>query len=291
MIDRITIIGPGLLGASLAIAIKRHHLSRKVRFWGRNLQKLSHCLQQDWCDEIDPEISRAVQESDLIVLCTPVNHICRTLASIAPHLSKDSIVTDVGSTKAKICNFADSLGLASQFIGSHPMAGSDKSGYQNACPNLYEDRSCILTPTSKSSDKNLEFIKNFWSSLGMKLGIFSPETHDKVVASVSHLPHLVSTAICHEMNDSVEKDWLPFSGQGLWDTTRIAGGDPKMWQDIIDQNRPEILKKIQAFKHHFSKLEDIIVHKDEEAAFLFLQQGQIFRKSLEASLDSKKNGG
>jgi prephenate dehydrogenase len=170
-----------------------------------------------------------------------------------------------------------------QFVGSHPMAGSDKSGIEYADSQLYEGRACIITPMQgKKPSQNCEKLADFWSGLGMKVGLMDAEEHDRMVASISHLPHLVSSILCHELGESQIESWLPYSGKGLWDTSRVGGGDPSMWCDIIDQNQEAILAKLRSYKEQLNHFEKLVEENKQEEIHAYLKQGQAFRRTLES---------
>lgn len=281
MFKQITIIGPGLLGASLAMAVHSKKLAKKIVLWGRNKSKLQDCVRHPWCDISTTDLQEATTGADLIVICTPVNHIISTLKQLDT-LNLDPVwITDVGSTKEDICQFSETLSIAEYFIGSHPMAGSDKSGHQNASKSLYENQPCIISPSTVSQESGTLLIQSFWKSLGMKTGIMQANEHDKMVASISHLPHLISSALCYNLSKSKSDNWLPFSGNGLRDTSRIAGGDPSMWCDIVEQNKAPILSKIESFQKDLEQLKNHLQSDERNEIFQFLKEGQGFRRKIE----------
>ena len=193
MIEQLTIIGPGLLGASLGMRIKKLDDSIKVSVWGRNKEKLEYCQAQAWCDLASNQLEEVIGENCLVVFCVPVNAIVAMMPEVANLLPESSRVTDVGSTKAKISEAARNSFENGVFIGSHPMAGSHNSGIEFADENLYEDRACIVTDCS--DEESVQWMSDFWRWIGMKVVTMQAGEHDSMVAGISHLPHLASSAI------------------------------------------------------------------------------------------------
>ena len=228
MLQQITILGPGLIGASLAMAVKKHAIAKEIVVWARNPESRTKCSQQSWCDKVFETPEEAVVDSDLVVLCTPVQTILPLLEQIRAKLMKSALISDVGSTKEVICNGAQQVlkGYPVNFLGAHPMAGSDKTGMAHARPDLFKNAACILTPLPNTPPADIERLRAFWESIGMIVSIHSPQAHDQIVAHVSHLPHILASALCAYLAEKTDK-WHTLSGSGLRDTTRIAAGDPQ----------------------------------------------------------------
>ena len=248
LFHRVTILGPGLLGASLCMAVKERMIAEKVRVWARKQSALELCKQEKWCDETEPNIKDAVKDTELVIICTPVNTIEETLSEIIQESTENTIITDVGSVKEKICQIAheESQSYNSIFIGSHPMAGSEKSGMQYARSDLFDHRTCMITPFPDDPAEKVSILESFWVQLGMNVQQKSPKEHDKIVASVSHLPHLIASTLAEYLSHRPE-DWLEMSGQGLKDTSRIAGGDPLLWREIMKSNRFFLLDALDSW--------------------------------------------
>jgi cyclohexadieny/prephenate dehydrogenase len=248
MFQQITILGPGLLGASLAMAVKARGLSQRVVVWSRRAETRGESAKQAWCDAVFETPEAAVGDSDLVVICTPVETIAPLLATIQAHLSATALVTDVGSTKHHICKEAQHLlQTGAKFIGSHPMAGSEQTGMAHARADLFENAACILTPTDDSAGEATARLQAFWRGLGMQTSVMPPEQHDEAVAHISHLPHLLTSALCGYLSKKDEA-WRHLAGSGLRDCTRIAAGDPDLWQQILKQNREEVLHAIDGYE-------------------------------------------
>ena len=283
MFQQITIIGPGLLGASLAMAVKASVLAERIVAWDRNAESLQKCQSQEWCDVGSESLEAAVAGSDLILLCTPVQTIPSILEQIVPALTGNVLVSDVGSAKAFICRKAHRLFKDSPatFIGSHPMTGSDQTGMENARPDLFKGAACILTPLPDTPETMTRTLITFWESLEMRITQVSPETHDAIVAHISHLPHILTSVLCSYLS---EKDnyWQTLSGGGLRDTTRTAAADPELWKQILEQNRDEILQAIQGFEQKLDTLKTALSQNDSKGIFSQLEQGKIYRDRLKS---------
>ncbi len=289
MFRQTTILGPGLLGASLAMAIRKHALSERIVIWARSPESRKKCQNQQWCDITFKSPEEAVIDSDLVLLCTPVHTITSLLKQIQPALAKNTLVSDVGSTKAFICHEAQQIfrDTPANFIGSHPMAGSEKTGMENAYPNLFEDAACILTPLQDTPGPITQTLTKFWESLNMRVATVSPETHDTIVAHVSHLPHILASALCNCLSQK-DNSWKTLAGGGLKDTTRIAAGDPELWKQILEQNRDEILRAINGFEQQLDLLKTALAANDTNAVLAHLKQGKAYRDQLAFNVQSSK---
>ena len=280
MFDRVVILAPGLLGASLALAIKERALARVIAIWGRHPQTRAYCAQQTWCDVVCTTPEEAVKEADFTIVCSPVGIIPSLVSRIAPHLKKGALVSDVGSTKnliARRCH--DAMPTGTRFVGSHPMAGSEKSGPTHARADLFPGKPCWITPLPESDSEAVETLSTFWKALGMEVVVARPERHDRIVANLSHLPHLLSTALCTYLATQKESE-SQFAGNGLRDTTRIAAGNPLLWQTIIEQNREEILHALDGFMVELKGLRKAIGEGKESEILRFLERGKAYRDHL-----------
>lgn len=279
--EKITVIAPGLLGASIGMAARQRELAKNVSVWARRPEAREQLAQTSWCDAAPEGIEEACSGSDLIVLCAPVERIIDLARSIAPHLDSNPIVTDVGSVKSKLSR-ACSAALDSQarFVGSHPMAGSEKTGMENADATLFVERACFITPLENADAKAVQAVSDFWQGLGSSVIIESPERHDAIVANISHLPHLLASALSIYLA-SAFPDAARFCGNGLKDTTRIASGDPHMWREIITQNRAEILRAIDAFQDELQGLRAVIANENDFETLAKLADGKAFRDVLD----------
>jgi len=279
--DQLTILGPGLLGASLAMAAKDRGLAKRVVAWSRRGETRARCLDQPWCDAVEDTARGAAKGSDFVVLCTPVKTIAPLVQEIRPVLAENALVTDVGSTKSLICRTCRSHldGHTAQFIGSHPMAGSEKTGMAHAREDLFERAACLITPLDDADESAIARLIAFWEGLGMIVHGVSPERHDEIVAHVSHLPHFLASALCSYLSTR-DGDWQNFAGGGLRDSTRIASGDPALWQQIFSQNREELIRALDGFETELQKLKAALLNGAELNATAILERGKAYRDRL-----------
>lgn len=236
--DSIAIVGVGLIGGSIALAARQNNLCQHVVGVGRNLERLENARQQGIIDLALTDIN-ALKDVDLVVICTPVNHIVADTLAVLNATPPSTLVTDAGSVKARICRELDSAMPAARqrFVGSHPLAGSHQSGFENARVDLYVGRKCVVTPQAESPEEVVESIISFWRGIGMDVRSMSPEDHDRVLALTSHLPHLAASAVA----GLVEEESLDFAATGFRDTTRVAAGDADLWTAIFMENADEVI--------------------------------------------------
>ena len=281
MFEQITILGPGLIGASLAMAVKQHTIAKRVAVWTRSPESRIQCNKQSWCDEVFETPEEAVTNSDLVILCTPVQTILPLLEKIRTKLAKTALISDVGSTKELICHGAQKIleNYPNNFLGAHPMAGSDQTGMAHARSDLFENAACILTPLPDTPTAVIDRLRAFWKSLGMVVSIHSPEVHDQIVAHVSHLPHILASTLCAHLARQ-DDTWRTLSGSGLRDTTRIAAGDPQLWKQIIEQNSDKVLQAIDGFEQQLQHFKAAIKKHDSSEILQQLQQGKAYRDQL-----------
>lgn len=277
MFQQITILGPGLLGASLALAMTERALCQRIHAWSRRAETRERAIRSEWCDAVFDDAAKACENSDLVVICTPVETIVPLLRKIAPILRHDALVTDVGSTKGQICREAQNCEV--HFIGSHPMAGSERTGMDHAQGSLFVDAACILTPLAEHEDAQIKRLQQLWERLGMRVTISTPEKHDEIVAHISHLPHLLASSLCSYLATK-DTQWKDLAGNGLRDTTRIAAGDPVLWQQILEQNRIEAIRALDGFRNELDSMKAALQEKNTAALTSRLKLGQEFRDAL-----------
>ena len=281
MFKQVTIMGPGLLGASLVLAVKKKLLAEKIVVWARSENTAKNALEKLPVDQVEKNPSVSVKGSQLVVLCTPVETITSILNSIIDDLDASCIVTDVGSVKSEICKDAQNLFKKSKssFIGAHPMAGSEKAGMDHANEHLFSNRTCIITPDDNTDSEQLKKLTLFWEHLGMKSILMNPQEHDAKLSQLSHLPHLVSSVLAHSLHDKIDEAPM-LCGQGLRDTVRIAGGSPELWAGIIEQNKINILESVEKFEESFQTVRNLISQNDFNGLQAFLKQGSKFQENL-----------
>lgn len=254
-LQHVTIIGVGLLGGSAGLAIKAHDPDVHIAGVGRRQSSLDEALAVGAIDTAHLDPAEAVAKSDMVILATPVGAFAKHLDSIKPALKPGAVVTDVGSTKARVVEMAEKiLESGDQFVGSHPMAGSERTGPSFARADLFEGATCIITPTSRTPKTLADRVEKFWQTLGMKTLCMTPAAHDKAVARVSHLPHALS-AMLMMLPKNADFD---VAATGFRDMTRLAGGNPEMWRDIFLTNRKAVLDAIDALDENLCQLRDLL---------------------------------
>ena len=274
---RLSILGVGLLGGSIGLAVREVLSDCVVSGYGHRQSTLDEALAARAIHEAYTSAADAVRGADMVILCTPVGMFEEILASIAPALSPGALVTDVGSTKRSVVTAADRLlppGIA--FVGSHPMAGSEKRGVRHAVADLFQGAVCITTPTPATDRIALERTENFWRLLGMRLVRLSPQEHDRRLADVSHLPHALAAALVSLQEDAS----LPLAGKGFLDSTRIAAGDGGLWRDIFLDNRDNLRDSIRAFQKHLDRLASHLDAADADALKEWLDAASARRRKL-----------
>jgi prephenate dehydrogenase len=242
---RLSILGVGLLGGSIGLAVKAAGMACRVVGYGHRRETVERALEVGAIDESASSSKAAVAGADLVILCTPVGLFDRIMAEIASEVGEQTVVTDVGSTKRSVVALAERLlPHPAQFVASHPMAGSEKRGVEFARADLFQGARCILTPTDRTNPAAVETVASFWQALGMTTTQMSPEEHDRLVCDVSHLPHAVAAALVAMQQDAA----LPLAGKGFLDATRIAGGDGSLWRDILQDNRDNLADSVRRLR-------------------------------------------
>jgi prephenate dehydrogenase len=275
--ERISIIGVGLLGGSIGMAVKSGSSHCHVVGYGHRRDTLEKALEFGAIDEAAGDLGAAVKGADLVILCTPVGLFESILKEIGGKLKAGAVVTDVGSTKRSVVRAGEALVQApARFVGSHPMAGSEKRGVEFARPDLFQNALCIVTPTGNTDQPALESVEGFWKALGMRVTRVSPEKHDELLAEVSHLPHAVAAAL---MSIQAEEG-MELCGKGFLDTTRVAGGDGGLWRDILLDNGDNVRGAIRKLVGELAKLEELIEKKDGKALSEWLDRASRRREEL-----------
>ncbi|WP_437204762.1 prephenate dehydrogenase [Planctomicrobium sp. SH664] len=230
-LQRLAIVGVGLIGGSLASAAKTRQLAREVIGIGRSSERLQAASRMGIIDRgvIDPA---DLDDVDLVVVCTPPDRIATDVLRVLQSGSTKTIVTDAGSVKEAIVAAVSSTTEGHRYLGSHPLAGSHLGGFEHSDPNLYQGRLCVITPTESTDPRQLQFVRSFWEAVGMQVRELSPSAHDRMLALTSHLPHLAAAAVATQVDPSC----FPFAATGFRDTTRIAAGDPDLWTAIFSMN-------------------------------------------------------
>jgi prephenate dehydrogenase len=261
------------------MALRQRSLAGRIHVWARRVEVRASCSRLPWCDAAFASVADAVTGSDLVVVCAPVDHITALAREAAARLAEGALITDVGSTKSLICRSLEGGCGKAGFIGSHPMAGSEKTGMEHASASLFVDRACIVTPLESAVPDDVERVIGMWNGVGMRVSCLAPEAHDEMVAHISHLPHLLASALAVQLRGRPDC-WGALSGQGLRDVTRIAAGSPQLWTAIARENREEILRAIDSFDQQLGRLRSLLHNEDYHSLHHFLSQGKAFRDSL-----------
>lgn len=280
---RVAIIGVGLIGGSLGLALKKRNLIEEVVGIGRRQESLDKALQVGAVDRTTLRLKEGVKDVDLVVVATPVGLIPEMVKGMNRALSPGTIITDVGSTKEKIVEEVDRfLPEGISFVGGHPLAGSEKRGVEEAQADLFENSVCVLTPGEKTSSKIVEIVKSLWESVGAKVLVMKPEEHDFLIAATSHLPHLIATTLVNLVSDLKGKDerLLSLMASGFKDTTRIAASPPKLWRDICLSNRSNLTEMIDRFKELLEEAKEHISREDGALLKEDFAKAKAFRDKL-----------
>ena len=281
MIRRLALLGLGLLGGSVAKAARAEGLTHEIVAVGRRRESLEPALRDGAVDHITTDVAEGVAGSDLCILATPVATLASLLREVWRAAPADAVVTDVGSTKAAIVGTAEALGRGRPlaFIGGHPMAGSNRSGYQVARADLFKGALVILTPTASSAPWALERVREFWQALGARVTTLDPVTHDRAVAAISHLPHLVADALVDAVV-RMDPRFLDVAATGFRDTTRIAASNAKVWREIFQENREALGEALGAFRRALDDLDRLIASGDATAIEQELDRIRLARERL-----------
>lgn len=274
---KVTIIGVGFMGGSLGLALKKHGLAHEVVGVSHRQVTLDKAIELKAIDAGFTDLQKGVFNADLVVLAAPVQAILQQFSLISPYLKRGCLVTDMGSVKADIVERAESaLPAPGMFVGSHPLAGSEKKGVEHATADLFQNARCIMTPTAKTTPVAKEKIKFMWTKLGSHVEILSPEDHDKILAQVSHLPHLVAYALI----GSLSKEYLSQVPQGLKDSTRIAASSPQVWNDIFLANPKNVINALDALVKDLAFLRKAIIQRDQKGLLQYFEKAKEKRDSL-----------
>jgi prephenate dehydrogenase len=274
--EKVAILGPGLLGGSVGLAIQARGLGEVV-FWGRSEERLQAVRTAGFKAETDLE--NAVTGADLVILATPVGFFC-DLARRLAEVGGDFVVTDVGSVKEQVHIGAGAILEEAdiEFVGGHPMAGSERCGFSEARADLMEGASCMITDAGQACETTVTRVAAFWESLGCGIRHILPREHDEVVARISHLPHALAAVAARVGLRNPEEGVL--SGGGLRDTTRVAGGDPAMWAGILQENRVAVLTELKRASDELKQLQDLVESEESGPLERWLEEGKSAREAL-----------
>ena len=264
MINRLAIIGMGLIGGSLSLALKQAGRVKHVVGFSRQASTRSEALSLGIIDSAESNMAEAIKNAEIVVLAVPVGAIADTLISIAPYVKDNMIITDVGSVKAQVVDSAK-LALGDkfrQFVPGHPIAGTEKSGPAAAFAELYQEHRVVLTPTKQTDEEAVKKVCNMWIAAGAEVSIMTAEHHDDVLAATSHLPHLLAFNLVNMLAEEDADVVLRYAAGGFRDFSRIASSDPEMWRDISLTNSTAILSLLSKYQHQMSLLHQAIEQQD-----------------------------
>ncbi|MBX3415053.1 MAG: prephenate dehydrogenase/arogenate dehydrogenase family protein [Pirellulales bacterium] len=275
--NSVAIVGVGLIGGSIGLALRHRRLADRVVGIGRREESLRVAKSRGAVTATTTSLATGVADAELVIVCTPVEQIAEHVRQTAEHCPSGALVTDAGSTKASIVGqLGGDLGRDVRFVGSHPLAGGEKSGPGEADADLFVQRVVVVTPDRHTRPQDREAISQFWTSLGARVVEMSPQAHDSAVATTSHLPHVVAAALAA----AVPEENFAISAGGLRDTTRIAAGDVELWTQILLDNREPVLAALDAFDRSLAAFRAALEARDREQLKQALNQAKRKRDAL-----------
>lgn len=291
LFDRVALIGIGLIGSSLAHAMRRQELAGEITGYARSEATRAKALEIGLVDRIYPTAAEAVKDADLVILCSPVGTYGALAQEIGPALKPGAILTDVGSVKgAVVRDVLPHVPAGVNFIPGHPIAGTEQSGPESGFAELFINRWCIITPLPDADPKAVERLAEFWRACGSNVEVMTPEHHDLVLAITSHLPHLIAYNIVStaaDLEEVTSSEVIKYSAGGFRDFTRIAASDPTMWRDVFLNNKDAVLEMLGRFSEDLSALQRAIRWGDGDTLFdVFTRSRQIRRSIIAAGQDT-----
>ena len=293
MFKKVCIIGCGLIGSSLARAIRKNNLAEKIVSSNRSEFVNNKVLELKIVDDSSADTKKMVKDSDLIVIATPLSSYEEVILKIKDSLKSGAILTDVGSVKENIINLIEkNVPENISWIPSHPIAGTEDSGPESGFPELFKNRWCILTPSKKIKEKDINLLQTFWEKIGSKVDTMEAIQHDYILSITSHLPHLIAYNLVNtslDMQGKTKTGIVKYSAGGLRDFTRIAASNPIMWRDIFIQNKKNTSKMIDKFIENLEELKEAISNEDgKKLEYIFTKTKKIRKDIIEAGQDVKK---
>ena len=293
MFNKVCIIGCGLIGSSIARAIRKNHLSNKIVSSNRSDSVNKKVIELKIVDDSSSDTKKMAEGSDLIIIATPLSSYEDIISKIKNSLKSGTILTDVGSVKENVINLIEKDVPANvSWISSHPIAGTEESGPEAGFSELFKNRWCILTPSKKAQEKDIKLLETFWKKIGSKVDIMEAKQHDYILSITSHLPHLIAYNIVNtslNIQDEKESVIVKYSAGGLRDFTRIAASNPIMWRDIFIQNKKNTSKMIDKFIEDLEDLKKAIENEDgKKLEEIFTKTKKIRKEIVEAGQDVEK---
>jgi prephenate dehydrogenase len=287
---KVTLLGVGLLGGSLGMALRRRGLAERVHGYVRREASVAECLQAGAVDSASTEIASSVSGADLIVLCTPLAQMSTLAHAALNEISAGVLVTDVGSVKGQLVREMEPLFAARGgiFVGSHPMAGSERMGVAAAKADLFQNAVCVVTPTDKTHLESVADTEALWHSVGARTLRLSPEIHDELVARSSHLPHVLAAHLAGYVLDPAHiKEQSQLCANGFRDSTRIASGSPEMWRDIVMMNKAALKQALADYQGQLKRFESLLDLGDQAQIERFFRTAKQLRDAWAVKCDSK----
>ncbi len=276
-LECIAIVGVGLIGGSIGLAAQARKVARRVVGIGRRASSLRQARECGAVTETTTSLARGVRSAELVILCTPVEAVIPTLLEALPHCREGAILTDAASTKEQIAAaLPTEWPKGTAFVPGHPIAGSEKKGPAAARSDLFEERTVVLTPLAATPPQAAEFVGAFWKRLGANVVSMSPSEHDTAMAAVSHLPHVLASALAA----ATPEELLPLVGSGWQDTCRVASGDVELWRQILETNRAAVLKSLDKFGKVLAEIRRALRDDDRSALTALLEAGKATRDSV-----------
>ena len=290
MFKKITIVGFGLIGSSIAREIKKHKLSKFVSACDISSKHLTEIKKLKLADEVTPNLKQSMIGSDLIIISTPLSAYKEIFVTIKKFANKNVLVTDVGSSKLEVVQMGEKiLKNHAYFVPAHPIAGTEQSGPTAGFLNLFKNRWCIITPCKLTNQHSKNKIKKLWEIFGSNVTIMKPKNHDNTMAITSHIPHLIAYNIvgtAAKLESKTKSEVIKFSASGFRDFTRIASSDPTMWRDIMISNKKQILFMLKRFNQDLNNLKKAIEGNNKKKLFnTFRTTRNIRKKIIEAGQD------
>ena len=287
MFQKVCIIGCGLIGSSIARAIKKYKLSNKIVSSNRSKITNKKIIQLNIVNDSSSDTRKMVKESDLVIIATPLSSYKEVILKIKNSLKKGAILTDVGSVKKKAINLIEkNIPKNVSWISSHPIAGTEESGPDSGFAELFKNRWCILTPSNKSRDQDIKLLKFFWKKVGCRVDIMDAKQHDFILSITSHIPHLIAYNIVNtslNIQDEKKTSIVKYSAGGLRDFTRIAASNPIMWRDIFIQNKNNTTKMIDKFIENLEDIKKAISSEDSDKLEKIFTKTKTIRKDIVAA--------
>jgi len=282
-IGKLAVVGVGLIGGSLSLALKATGSVGQIVGIGRGRANLDKAMELKVVDSVTQDLAAGVADADVVFLATPVLTLGPVAREAMPHLKPGAILTDGGSVKqAVIDEIEPYLRDDVHFVPGHPIAGTEYSGAEAAFASLYQGRRCILTPTARTAPTALATVRAMWEAAGCDVVAMEVDKHDRVLAAISHLPHMVAYALVNAVGayDRYEENILEYSAGGFRDFTRIASSDPIMWRDIALTNRAALVEMMAHFERYFGELKDDVARGDTERLFEFFRRSKASRDAI-----------